>query len=158
VCLCNLCSCHFRPLSAVLPQVGAVVVGFDRNVNYYKLQYATLCIRENPGCLFIATNTDAVTHLTDAQVRIAPPLLTHVLTCALAWRLRVCTAQFLTAHESCMCRVAPCIESSCGLMSVPPWYPVRLACHNIKVHLFRGHHGRVRHQRFNRWPGLVTCC
>ena len=43
------------------------MVGFDRYVNYYKLQYATLCVRENPGCLFIATNTDAVTHLTDAQ-------------------------------------------------------------------------------------------
>ena len=49
------------------PDVGAVIVGFDRNVNYYKIQYATLCVRENPGCLFIATNTDAVTHLTDAQ-------------------------------------------------------------------------------------------
>ena len=49
------------------PDVAAVVVGFDRNVNYYKIQYATLCIRENPGCQFIATNTDAVTHLTDAQ-------------------------------------------------------------------------------------------
>lgn len=49
------------------PQVGAVVVGFDRYINYYKIQMATLCIRENPGCLFIATNTDAVTHLTDAQ-------------------------------------------------------------------------------------------
>lgn len=48
-------------------QVGAVVVGFDRYINYYKIQYATLCIRENPGCLFIATNRDAVTHLTDAQ-------------------------------------------------------------------------------------------
>eukprot|EP00798_Chlamydomonas_sp_ICE-L_P008759 gene8758-33623_t len=47
--------------------VGAVVVGFDRNINYYKMQYATLCIRENPGCLFIATNRDGVTHLTDAQ-------------------------------------------------------------------------------------------
>uniref|UniRef100_A0A7I4ATF6 phosphoglycolate phosphatase n=1 Tax=Physcomitrium patens TaxID=3218 RepID=A0A7I4ATF6_PHYPA len=47
--------------------VGAVVVGFDRYLNYYKLQYATLCIRENPGCMFIATNCDAVTHLTDAQ-------------------------------------------------------------------------------------------
>ncbi|KAL6577965.1 Phosphoglycolate phosphatase 1A, chloroplastic [Orobanche minor] len=46
--------------------VGAVVVGFDRYFNYYKIQYATLCIRENPGCLFIATNRDAVTHLTDA--------------------------------------------------------------------------------------------
>ncbi|KAJ8551661.1 hypothetical protein K7X08_021676 [Anisodus acutangulus] len=47
--------------------VGAVVLGFDRYFNYHKIQYATLCIRENPGCLFIATNRDAVTHLTDAQ-------------------------------------------------------------------------------------------
>ncbi|CAM9629019.1 unnamed protein product [Chrysoparadoxa australica] len=47
--------------------VGAVVVGFDRYVNYYKIQYAQLCINENPGCEFIATNLDAVTHLTDAQ-------------------------------------------------------------------------------------------
>ena len=43
------------------------MVGFDRNINYFKIQQATLCIRENPGCLFIATNRDAVTHLTDAQ-------------------------------------------------------------------------------------------
>ncbi len=42
-------------------------MGFDKNINYYKIQYACLCIRENPGCLFIATNLDAVTHLTDAQ-------------------------------------------------------------------------------------------
>ena len=49
------------------PDVSAVIVGFDRNVNYYKIQYATLCIRENEGCEFIATNTDAVTHLTSAQ-------------------------------------------------------------------------------------------
>ena len=48
-------------------QVGAVVVGFDRRINYHKIQTATLCIRENPGCHFIATNLDAVTHLTDAQ-------------------------------------------------------------------------------------------
>lgn len=44
-----------------------MVVGFDRHINYHKIQYATLCIRENPGCLFLATNLDAVTHLTDAQ-------------------------------------------------------------------------------------------
>ena len=30
-------------------------------------RYAQLCINENPGCEFIATNLDAVTHLTDAQ-------------------------------------------------------------------------------------------
>lgn len=46
--------------------VGAVVVGFDRNINYYKIQYAQLAINEN-GAEFIATNLDAVTHLTDAQ-------------------------------------------------------------------------------------------
>ena len=43
------------------------MVGFDRHINYHKIQYATLCIRENPGCMFLATNLDAVTHLTDAQ-------------------------------------------------------------------------------------------
>lgn len=30
-------------------------------------RYGTLCIRENPGCLFIATNLDAVGHMTDLQ-------------------------------------------------------------------------------------------
>jgi len=29
--------------------VAAVIVGFDRNVNYYKIQYATLCIRKTRG-------------------------------------------------------------------------------------------------------------
>lgn len=47
--------------------VKAVVVGFDRNVNYHKIQMATLCIRENDDCEFIATNCDAVTHLTAEQ-------------------------------------------------------------------------------------------
>jgi len=46
--------------------VGAVVVGFDRTINYYKIQYAQLAINENTA-EFIATNLDAVTHLTDAQ-------------------------------------------------------------------------------------------
>ena len=30
--------------------VGAVIVGFDRHVNYYKIQYAQLCINENEDC------------------------------------------------------------------------------------------------------------
>jgi 4-nitrophenyl phosphatase/phosphoglycolate phosphatase len=47
--------------------VAAVIVGFDQNINYYKIQYAQLCINENKDCKFIATNLDAVTHLTDEQ-------------------------------------------------------------------------------------------
>lgn len=46
--------------------IGAVVVGFDRNINYWKIQTAQLAINEH-GAEFIATNLDAVTHLTDAQ-------------------------------------------------------------------------------------------
>ncbi|BBM99829.1 4-nitrophenyl phosphatase [Marchantia polymorpha subsp. ruderalis] len=49
------------------PNVGAVVVGFDHHINYYKMTYATLCIRTNPGCIFIATNCDSVAHFTDKQ-------------------------------------------------------------------------------------------
>ena len=47
-------------------EIGAVIVGFDREVNYYKIQTAQLAINEG-GAEFIATNLDAVTHLTDAQ-------------------------------------------------------------------------------------------
>ncbi|KAI5353195.1 hypothetical protein L3X38_006088 [Prunus dulcis] len=36
-------------------------------VNVYVMEGMGHSMRENPGCLFIATNRDAVTHLTDAQ-------------------------------------------------------------------------------------------
>lgn len=49
------------------PDVAAVVVGFDSAISYYKIQYAQLCLNENPNCRFIATNLDAVTHLTEEQ-------------------------------------------------------------------------------------------
>ena len=42
--------------------VGAVIVGTDMNFNYYKLQYAQLCVNNNPDCMFIATNRDAASH------------------------------------------------------------------------------------------------
>lgn len=49
--------------------VGAVIVGLDLNINYYKLQYAQLCLNnvDKKDCLFVATNPDAVEHVTDAQ-------------------------------------------------------------------------------------------
>lgn len=45
-------------------QVGAVVCGVDPGLTYYKVQYASMCLLQNPGCLFIATNTDARGHFT----------------------------------------------------------------------------------------------
>lgn len=47
--------------------VGAVVVGYDRYINYYKIQYAQLCINQNKDCKFIATNLDGLSHMTDVQ-------------------------------------------------------------------------------------------
>ena len=47
--------------------VRAVVVGFDREICYYKLQYATHAIRGPNQAEFIATNCDAVAHFTNAQ-------------------------------------------------------------------------------------------
>jgi phosphoglycolate/pyridoxal phosphate phosphatase family enzyme len=47
--------------------VGAVVVGYDRHINYFKIQYAQLCINQNKDCKFIATNLDGLSHMTDVQ-------------------------------------------------------------------------------------------
>lgn len=49
------------------PDVHVVIVGMDSAVNYYKIQYAQLCLNKNRDCRFIATNLDAVTHLTSEQ-------------------------------------------------------------------------------------------
>jgi hypothetical protein len=35
--------------------VGAVIVGFDQGINYYKIQYAQLCVNENPVIKHIFT-------------------------------------------------------------------------------------------------------
>jgi phosphoglycolate phosphatase len=48
--------------------VGAVVVGWDPKFDYSKIVYASVCLREIPGCLFIASNTDNADSL-------GPPLL-----------------------------------------------------------------------------------
>lgn len=45
------------------PDIGAVVVGFDRHLSYFKVQYAFRCIQEL-GATFIATNTDPCAPLT----------------------------------------------------------------------------------------------
>lgn len=40
-------------------EIGAVVVGLDYHINYYKVQYGLTCLLENKGCHFLATNTDS---------------------------------------------------------------------------------------------------
>lgn len=47
--------------------IGAVVVGMDFNINYYKIQYAQLCINQL-NAQFIATNRDALGNFTSSQV------------------------------------------------------------------------------------------
>ena len=61
--------CDMKPGEKVFhdESVGAVIVGFDRHINYFKIQSAQLILNGDPNCEFIATNLDAVTHLTDAQ-------------------------------------------------------------------------------------------
>ncbi|WIA32649.1 hypothetical protein OEZ86_003450 [Tetradesmus obliquus] len=39
-------------------RIGAVVLGWDCLFNYQKLVYASACLRELPGCLYVATNLD----------------------------------------------------------------------------------------------------
>lgn len=41
------------------PSIGAVVVGWDPGFDYARLCYASACLRELPGCLFVGTNLDA---------------------------------------------------------------------------------------------------
>lgn len=48
--------------------VGTVLVGLDRAFNYYKLQYAQLCLNFNKGSLLLATNRDGVGNFTPSQV------------------------------------------------------------------------------------------
>lgn len=38
--------------------IGAVVIGFDPNFCYSRLCYASACLHELEGCLFVATNPD----------------------------------------------------------------------------------------------------
>ncbi|GBF99032.1 phosphoglycolate phosphatase [Raphidocelis subcapitata] len=55
-----------RPVE-IDPEIGAVVCGADPGLSYFKVTYASLCLRHNPGCLFIATNTDSRGHFIEKQ-------------------------------------------------------------------------------------------
>ena len=105
---------------AFLPvQVGAVVVGFDRNINYYKIQMATLCIRENPGCMFIATNTGGW-----PGWRGAGGLGGQRQVCRWRWwRPGGCT---LTGTQGCCCCCCPWHARAAG--HLPVYLPSPVSC------------------------------
>jgi len=50
------------------PDVEAVLVGFDKNFNYPKIAYASLCLRYNETCEFLATNADETFVIRDKQM------------------------------------------------------------------------------------------
>eukprot|EP00053_Salpingoeca_punica_P011567 m.103019 g.103019 ORF g.103019 m.103019 type:complete len:299 (-) comp15707_c2_seq1:273-1169(-) len=58
----------FTSSMTVDPDVGAVVVGFDRHINYHKITYAQTCLTNNDNCLFVATNLDATAHFVPNQL------------------------------------------------------------------------------------------
>lgn len=50
------------------PNVEAVVVGFDLSINYYKIQYAQICLNSLQNCPLVATNMDASAYYTPTQL------------------------------------------------------------------------------------------
>lgn len=40
-----------------------MVVGWDPSFSYSRLVYASICLRELPGCILVATNTDCADHI-----------------------------------------------------------------------------------------------
>uniref|UniRef100_A0A7R9VZM5 Phosphoglycolate phosphatase n=1 Tax=Chlamydomonas euryale TaxID=1486919 RepID=A0A7R9VZM5_9CHLO len=56
-----------EPFVDVDPDVGAVVVGMDRGLNYYKVQYSLTCMLQNKDCMFLATNTDSRSYFSMTQ-------------------------------------------------------------------------------------------
>lgn len=49
---------HHSVAEQVDPEIRAVVVGWDPVFSYSRLVYASVCLRELPGCTLVATNLD----------------------------------------------------------------------------------------------------
>ncbi|ETI40225.1 hypothetical protein F441_16377 [Phytophthora nicotianae CJ01A1] len=63
-------------------ETKAVVCGLDRYFTYYKMAYATACVRQIPGCHFIGTNPDS-TYPTDGAIIPGGGSLVHMLECSI---------------------------------------------------------------------------
>eukprot|EP00824_Muranothrix_gubernata_P010825 TRINITY_DN23928_c0_g1_i1.p1 TRINITY_DN23928_c0_g1~~TRINITY_DN23928_c0_g1_i1.p1 ORF type:complete len:330 (-),score=62.93 TRINITY_DN23928_c0_g1_i1:79-972(-) len=63
------------------PEIGAVVIGFDTYLNYYKVGYAKRCLDTIPGCLFIATNRDFTFPMDDQILPGGGVMVGCVVTC-----------------------------------------------------------------------------
>ncbi|CEG49512.1 2-phosphoglycolate phosphatase [Plasmopara halstedii] len=63
-------------------ETKAVVCGLDRYLSYFKMAYATACVRQIPGCRFIGTNPDS-TYPADGAIVPGGGSLVRMLECAI---------------------------------------------------------------------------
>jgi len=72
----------FPSLSPPANEVAAVVVGADFRFNYYKLARAANYLKQNPSCLFVATNPDPCAMLGKNTIVPAAGSLVEAIACA----------------------------------------------------------------------------
>jgi len=74
---------EFVPAMSPPPhEVAAVVIGADFGFNYYKLARAANYLKQNPSCLFIATNPDPTALLGGSTITPACGSLVEAIACA----------------------------------------------------------------------------
>lgn len=86
-------------------RIGAVVLGWDAAFSYSRLVYACACLRELPGCIFVASNLDHADRIGDGQ-RLMPGTGALVAALATAAGMQpVCAAGLLPAcgHPARVC-------------------------------------------------------
>jgi ribonucleotide monophosphatase NagD (HAD superfamily) len=84
----------------VEPDIGAVVVGWDPLFSYSRLVYASVCLREIPGCILVATNLDSADNIGNGRMMPGTGGLVAAVEVASgktavgggSWRLRARTA------------------------------------------------------------------
>ena len=55
------------------------MLGWDHTFSYSKLQYASMCLRELPGCLLVATNLDHADNIGGGRVMVGTGSLVAAL-------------------------------------------------------------------------------
>lgn len=99
--------------------------------SFFTIRYATFCLRENPGCLFIATNRDATGHLNASQEVPGTFLQTDL------WFLQVAVSINLM---ECSFALVESLTLLILLIQVPVAWSVQCVHHLRKNPLWSGNH------------------